>query len=144
MSLGKTNLSIGYWNIDGLHQRLGGQRTSKLEYTEIINSLSRFDIMCLVETHCNEEDSPTIDGYHAFHNIRPKSMNATRHFGGISVLIKQILSKGVKLMPRTCSEMLWLKLDKNFFNLDSDLFLGTVYVSPVNSTYSSKRDDILN
>ena len=31
--------------------------------------------------------------------------------------------------------MLWVKFDKNFFNLESNLFLGAVYIPPKGSTY---------
>ncbi len=138
----KHNISIAYWNIDGLYQRCGGQRICKLDDPDVQNSLGRFDLIGLVETHCSNKDSPMMEDFHIICSNRPKSPNAPRHFGGIALCIKKSIKKGVKLLPVTNSEILWAKLDKNFFNMDSDLFLGIAYVSPISSTYSKRREDI--
>ena len=40
--------------------------------------------------------------------------------------------------------VLWIKLDKSFFDLDKDLYLGTVYISPNTSQVIDQEllDDI--
>ena len=37
---------------------------------------------------------------------------------------------------------MWIKLEKNFFKFDSDIYLCFVYISPINSSFSGKNDDI--
>ena len=36
--------------------------------------------------------------------------------------------------------MLWIKIDKHFLNSDRDLFVGTIYNSPINSSYTKKQN----
>jgi uncharacterized protein YpiB (UPF0302 family) len=38
--------------------------------------------------------------------------------------------------------MFWLKLCKKLFSLEKDLYIGVTYISPANSSFSSKRDNI--
>ena len=39
---------------------------------------------------------------------------------------------------------MWIKLEKNFFKFDSDIYLCFVYISPINSSFSGKNDDIFD
>ena len=64
--------------------------------------------------------------------------------GGISILLKQEIRKGIKVIEASHSEYLWLKLDKAFFNLDADIYIATVYVSPLHSNFSNRQDDIFS
>ena len=38
---------------------------------------------------------------------------------------------------------MWIKLDKQFFKLENDIYLANAYICPRNSSYSSKTDDII-
>ncbi len=58
------NVSFCYMNVNGLHRRVAGERRSKLEDEDFISSLTKYDIISLVETHCAPEDSIDIPGYH--------------------------------------------------------------------------------
>ena len=75
-------------------------------------------------------------------NIRPKSPKATKHSGGIAIVIKNTIRPGITFLPITNSEYLWFKLDKNFFNISEDIYVACVYICPYGSSYSSKTDDI--
>ncbi len=136
------NLSIAYWNIDGMFTRIDGQRSCKLDNVEFQQQATKFDIICLVETHCSMNDDLSLDNFHIYQNIRPKSANAPRHFGGISICIRNSIRKGIKLLPITNSEVSWLKLCKHLFNLEQDIYLAVAYVSPAGSSFSEKRDNI--
>ena len=137
-------LSIGFWNIDGLHYRIGNSRQSKLSESTVINKLTKYDLICLVETHCSPSDLVYLEGYSVVSNTRPKSKNAKKFTGGISILVKQEIRKGIKFIEATHSEYLWLKLDKAFFNLDEDIYVATVYISPSHSNFSNRQDDIFS
>ncbi len=39
---------------------------------------------------------------------------------------------------------MWFKLNKHFFGLDKDIYICNVYISPINSSFSSQRDDIFS
>ena len=70
--------------------------------------------------------------------------NAPRSFGGLAVGVKSALIKGVKFLKTTSSEFMWFKLCEKFFHMDDDIYVCNVYISPVNSSYSSQRDDIFD
>ena len=38
---------------------------------------------------------------------------------------------------------MWIKLDKQFFKLENDIYLANAYICPRNSSYSSKTDDTI-
>ena len=142
MSLPGSTLHIGVWNIDCLHSRLSGWRTSKFTHPDVCNLLNTFDIFFLSETHCGVSDKVGLDGYHIVQNLSPKSRNATRNFGGLAVAVKNKLLKGVTFLKITNSEYLWIKLSKTFFSLSQDVYIFSVYISPHGSSYSHQRDDI--
>ena len=118
---------IGAWNIDCLHSRLLGERTSKLCYSEVADLLKTLDIFCLSETHCGASDNIEFEGYHIVHNLRPKSRRAPRNFGGLAVGVKTTLLKGVSFLPITNSEYIWLKLNKTFFGMPQDVYLHCMF-----------------
>lgn len=133
-------LSIAYWNVDGLFCRIDNQKFCKLNDNRIFESLSSHDLICLVETHMSPNDVVDLPGYDLFHNIRPKSANAARNYGGISIGIKSTIRKGINLLPNTSSEFSWFKLSKNYFKTKKDIYLAVVYITCGNPA----SDDIKN
>ena len=136
------DISIAFWNVDGLFTNVDGQRYCKLNNPQFVKPLKKSDILCFVETHCGMSDYLHLDGYTIFQNRRPKSPRAPRAFGGIAVCIKNSIRKGIKYMETSCTEYQWIKLSKDFFDLNYDIFMCVVYVSPVNSPFSKQREDI--
>jgi len=134
------DISIGFWNIDGLYYRVGNQRLSKIQ--ELESKVNSFDIICLAETHCGYDDIINFEGYKFFVNIRPKNPRAKRHSGGLAIGFRECLLPGITLLPRVNSEIMWVKIHKTFFNLEEDMYLAVVYVSPYSSSFSSQRDNI--
>ena len=138
----KNNVSFACWNIDGLYQRIAGQRICKLEDPNVQTMLRKFDLIGLVETHCGNNDNPILEDYQVICNNRPKGLRAPKHFGGIALCIKNSVRKGIKILQVTNSEFMWVKLDKQFFNMESDLYIAVVYVSPPSSPFTARREDI--
>ena len=130
------NLSLMFWNIDGLHCREGRSRLNKFDDPDIQSTLSKQHIICLVETHCSYSDSMDLPEFTCHMNIRPKSSSARKCSGGIAVLRCDSIRRGISYMPITNSEYIWLKLDKKFFKMPHDLYLAVVYVCPQYSSYS--------
>jgi hypothetical protein len=135
-------ISLACWNIDGVHERIGDSRVSKLEYPDIIDDLKQHDIICLTETHCKESDELYLPGYTCYLHNRQKAKKAWRASGGLAVFMKPKLKKGIKFVDKSCSEILWLCLNKEFFHHDCDIYIALVYISPINSSYTSKREDL--
>lgn len=59
---------------------------------------------------------------------RPISKN-NRYYGGLAILIRNTIRKGLKILPNISSEFQWLNLTKDFFNLDSDVFICFSYIT---------------
>ena len=69
-----------------------------------------------------------------------KQVITTCNHGGIGVAIKRHLrnSKAVKVLEEKSSkqcDILWLKCDKQHFNLDNDVYMCGTYIPPHNSKY---------
>jgi hypothetical protein len=135
------DLSIGFWNVDGIFEGSGKLKTCKLYNQSVQSNLSKFDIICLVEIHCGPDATLGLDGYRTFYNCRNKNSVNNRYYGGISVLIKNNLLYGVKVLPSKSSEIQWIKLLKSNFDFDEDIYVCTVYIAPYNSNYTCNCDD---
>ena len=130
-------LSIACWNVQGLENRLHSKLNDKL----FMNQIRKHDIISLVETH-GDDNSPTnfnvLDDYSTFISNRKKSGNK-RH-GGIVLLVKKqfVNNKAVTFYKSSTPDIVWLKLDRKYFNEKNDIFICTAYISP--SNYSRKND----
>ena len=140
----KRSIQIAGWNIDGLYKKINKSRINKLSCSDISSKLVDNDIVLLIETHCSDKDMVSFEGYTAHNHIRPKTPGAKKHYGGITVLVKNNIRKGITHMPANNSEYLWLKLSKTFFNLPYDIYLLVVYISPINSSFSGKAGNIFS
>ena len=113
------------WNIEGL--------AGKLADEDFLSTIETFDCVSLVETWSSETDV-NIEGFYSFSKGRQASNNARRNSGGITVLVKSELRKGVKFLDKESSEeFVWWKLEKDFFHMKRDLYVCTVYIPPQNS-----------
>ena len=53
--------------------------------------------------------------------------------GGIIIYIKNCIAKGVDIVKNTIDCIVWIKLDKYFFNFENDIYLCATYIAPENS-----------
>ena len=72
----------------------------------------------------------------------PNHLKPKKHSGGIAIFAKKNLRPGITFLPVTSSEYMWLKLDKTFFNMETDIYLLVVYVPPHNSSFTMKSEDL--
>ena len=105
-------LSVASWNVNGLFRNVNGVRTCKLDNPQFSSKLCS-DIIILNETHASSNDILNLDGYFCVSNCR--STNPSRLRGGVAVLIKNNLRKGVKIIDKSHTDIVWLKLHKSFF-----------------------------
>ena len=137
-------LKVCVWNIQGVtHRELG----NKLCDTTVLRSLKDYDIICITETHADNSDSIAIKEYHSISVIRPRFKGAKKNSGGITVLVKNSIKNGIRNLRWNAlpNDMVWLKLDKNFFNCNSDIYMACAYLSPENSSYTRRQQyDVFN
>ena len=75
-----------------------------------------------------------INGYKCFNFYRKfQNRRANRCSGGIVIYVKDIISDGIKIVRNHFDSVIWLKLDRNFFNIESDVYIAGVYVWGENS-----------
>ena len=144
-----SELGIGCWNIQGIWKRINSFRYNKLNDPYILKSLVSQKIFGLIETHhkSNEEASLHIDGYKCFSTCRPKRKNVKHHkpSGGLAVYVHNSIRPGVTRHSLSGTESIFIKLKKEFFGLEKDIFVCFAYCVPYSSKVFSEAfmpDDI--
>jgi exonuclease III len=129
-----TNLSISSWNVNGLGDKCKD---------DLFLSCMKYDINILLETWKGTDANFNIPDLNILQKCRKKQRRSKRFSGGIVILYKSKLHKGIyELQDMSTSKYrIWLKLDKVFFGLEKDLFICACYIPPVNSPYYD--DDFL-
>ena len=128
----KKRLKFCSWNIEGL--------SGKLEDEDFLSTINSFDCITLVENWLNN-NTVDVQGFYSFSKFRQKSDKAWRNSGGITVLVRSELRKGIRFLDKESSEQfLWWKLDKEFFHMKRDLFICSVYIPPQNSSRERRLD----
>ena len=104
---------------------------AKLADPDFLTQVSDFDMVCLVETHENENSSLNIFGFKKVISVYHRK-NKQKSSGGIAIFVKPALSKAVIAVnqPNLSTDIVWIKLKMEHFLLQKDVFLGTVYFSP--------------
>lgn len=125
----QSSINIGYWNIN----KLISKQVDKTKDDLFVESINKSDIIGLAEvkydmSKCGFEDF-------LVHYVERKSSKGKQAYGGLGILVRKKLRKGVKYLPLTCSEYQWLMLDKNYFGFDSDIYLCFAYIPPQHSSY---------
>ena len=113
---------IGCWNIHGAYYNINGYRINKLEDPSFLEVLDTHDILCLQETHCGQNDlvNSHIHHYHGIPHCRKISKN-NRYFGGMLLLIRKTVRKGIKIIANDDPDILGVLMLKDFFGLPEDL-----------------------
>ena len=135
---GLNNISIGSWNVHGIYNSVSESfKTDDSGFVYIVNKL---DIVGLVETWHDKENIPAINGYKSFSVVREKESR-----GGIIYYIRDVIASSAVLVKGSCDDFCWIKLDKSFYGLEKNLYIGTIYIPPEHSSLNLKRNfDIWN
>ena len=113
-------LKFGSHNIEGLSNKLSNQ--------DLLSEISKYDFVTLVETWLPDEFNINIPGFYFFTKRRTKHKKAKRHSGGIIVLVRKEIKQGVKFFSSSSTRFVWCKLDRQFFNLDQDIYACSTYI----------------
>ena len=128
-------MSVLCWNVEGL-------TLAKTTCDDFISFLSNYKIICLLETWTKKSSKIEIDGYKTLTHSYRKLVNrrAKRAGGGIIIYVRDEIHKGVKLINNELDCIVWLKLDRYYFGLNEDIYLGVTYIVPENSPIHSVYD----
>ena len=106
----------------------------KFQEPEFIKTISNFDIVFLAETHLGPNYKPPhIDSYYVHTVCRSISKNK-RHFGGLAILCRAPIKKHIKILENNNPDFQWIKLEKDYFGFEKDLFICLVYYPPPHSS----------
>ena len=86
-------INIFSFNVEGLKPKLGDPN--------FIDFIQKYDVVIFTETWKAKTSKVNIEGYCDYSQIRPKHKNAIRHSAGITVLTKDIIRPGIKLVENT-------------------------------------------
>ena len=141
-SLVYSSIRMGFWNVGGLLSKTYNKMTD----ATFLNQIEKFDIIFLAETHIGHElQNYKIGNYYSHFVCRSASKHNNRSFGGLAMLCKKEFKPHIKILKNTKADFQWIKLEKDFFNFEKDLFVCMIYNPPENSSYSKNIDyDILD
>ncbi len=57
--------------------------------------------------------------------------------GGVALIVKDQICQGIKFI-RGGTNVICTRLKKEYFNIEQDIYLGVVYISPINSSYGQR------
>ena len=123
-------------NVEGINSRIFGQKSDNPVFRQII---ANYDIIGLTVTHTNVDTHINIPGYHTYQVCRPRHNKTKKNSGGLAVLVKNSLRDGVSFMQSSCRDIVWAKLKKEFFVIDCDIYIGIIYISPKNSSFTQSN-----
>ena len=132
-----SEISIQCWNIHGIFSKVNGFTYNKLQNPDFINHTLSKQIFGLVETQHVADDIDHLQmlGFKCFQACRKKLKYGRKH-GGLAVYVSNKLTPGVEKVPTQGSETIVIKLKKDFFRLQTDIFILFSYCVPANSSYT--------
>ena len=128
----KHRLQVGHWNLNGSMSKQFG---SKLESDAVLKIIERCHIFGINETHLLPSNGKQLAGYKDFHSFRKKWEKIKNYnSGGLSVYIRDEISDGVSVIHSETPDYISVEMDKNFFQLEENIYTGFLYIASVNSS----------
>jgi len=109
----------------------------KLESESMLDYLKHFDIIFLSETWTNPLSKVDMNGYVCVSKHRRRRKRAKRDSGGLICYIKSNFKKGIIAMDWDFEDGLVMRLDKQCFGFNENVFLILPYVKPNTSSRST-------
>ena len=98
MNRTETCLNICTWNVGGITSDNINKSTDKL----FIDHVKNHDLVLLTETHVGYDTHIDIENFVYYPICRQKSSNH-RYFGGLGILVKKNIRRGIGLLHNTCT-----------------------------------------
>ena len=122
VTITKRDIKILSWNIQSPSSTEG----NKFENDSFQRVIMNHDFACLQEIRRDVH----LTGFRSICSLRKNKKS-----GGVGILIRNELVDGTELVKNESNpDYIICRLDKNFFNLDKDLYIINVYVKPQNSS----------
>ena len=120
---------------------VGGLK-SKLNFTDFLETINKYDIVCLSEIKMDKNDLDSVCDEFVDFDLYS---NITEHYqlnprAGILVLVKKHVSDYITFYPHKSDLVLFFKIQSNLLNSNIDLLCGFVYIPPYSSNYAKPED----
>lgn len=125
-------LNIYYTNINGLN-------AYKICQSDMIDDIKDIDIICLTETHLNNEsEAPKIKGYRNINTVTQKEKRFGRNIKGITTYMKDNNDLKIEEIKKENGTFIILKLSNIKWRIN-EIFLIVCYNEPRESKYRDKN-----
>lgn len=109
--------------------------TNKLLSYEFQSIFQKSDFILLTETWACEITDLSVKDFSLFQlNRLDKKQNTKRNSGGLALYVRDSFNKYCELVEKDCDDVIWLKVDKNLFNLAYDIYICLCYIIPSGSS----------
>lgn len=83
-----------------------------------------------------------IEGYKCIHILGNKSSNTKkgRYSGGISLYYRDQFTDKIKIIEQNQTGILWIKIQRDVFDFNEDVYLCNIYIPPVSSKLRNAGD----
>ena len=126
-------VKVGFWNIEGLYE--------KLNFEGLCDFLQTFDILGLGETFTlpGFDFGVKLPDHVALHCPAKKYSKLGRPSGGLVLLIRKTLAPFIEIVETNLSHVLAIKIKKSLLNTAKDLLLVTIYNHPKESIFYKNK-----
>ena len=124
----------------------------KMMHTSLVHDFKKrlmdYDIIFLYESWANENTVYNLDGYSCYNFYRKfQHRKARRRSGGVALFLRDSIKCGVDVIKNSSDTMIWLKINKSYYDMDTNIFLVGVYIwdekSPAYNVMNVNLFDIL-
>lgn len=116
----------------------------KLSDQDFIDYVKTFDIIFFNETWLASKTQYNLDieGYKCLHIFGNKSSNTKkgRFSGGISLYYRDQFTDKIKIIEQNQTGILWIKILRDVFEFNEDVYMCNIYIPPVNSKLRNAAD----
>ena len=120
-------MNVLSWNI-------GRGLCQKLQDSEFVDFILKYDIIALYECWISPEDVVHLDGYESF--LFPRRYGKG---GGIVIFCKQDIAKHVHIVDNFFDSIIWMKLQPSNL-ISKPVFIAFSYLPPENSIFYTRND----
>ena len=92
------------------------------------------DSVGFVESKASDADQLNLEGY-SFIRETVRRRESKVIYGGAALFAKCNIAKEIEVIHNPCREFIWVKLKRNLFNSDKDIYLCLCHISPKKSTF---------
>ena len=105
-----------------------------------LDAVANLDLFCLSETHIDNDSWAQLINFKCFKSCRISS-GKNKFSGGLCLFISKIVSKGIKIFKNEDPDILWVKLNRLFFNFERT-FISALTISVLKILHITRNQEL--